>query len=124
MTFRIATFCTGGDDLRGGNDNVHLILLMRSGATVRFENVNDKQRWSDGSIQQVSRPLSPTFKAGDLIGVRIETTFGGGWNGDNWNLEELDIKVKVNGVERIMFAQAGTPLFRFTGDQKVREFKF
>ena len=120
----IATFRTGGDDLRGGNDNVHLILLMRSGATVRFENVNDKQRWSDGSTQQISRPLSPTFKAEDLIGVRIETTFGGGWNGDNWNLEELDIRVKLNGVERIMFKQAGTPLFRFTGDQKVREFKF
>ncbi len=120
----IATFRTGGDDLRGGNDNVHLVLLMRSGATIRFENVNDKQRWADGSIQPVSRPLSPTFKAEDLVGVRIETTSGGGIGGDNWNMEELTIQLKLNGVDRELFRQGGTPLFRFTGDQKVREFRF
>lgn len=119
----IATFHTGGDDLRGGNDNVHLVLLMRSGTTIRFDNVNNMKRWVDNSTQTVSRPLPATFRTEDVVGVRLETTFGG-WNSDNWNLDELTITVRLNGADRQLIYRNGTPLFRFTGDQKVQEFRF
>lgn len=120
----VAVFRTGGDDLRGGNDNVHLVLLMRSGATIRFENVNNGKRWADGSIQPISRPLAANFNAADIVGVRLETTLGGGIGGDNWNLEALKIEIRVNGTNNIVFDKAATPLFRFTGDQRTREFRF
>jgi hypothetical protein len=120
----VVTFRTGGDDLRGGNDNVHLVLLMRSGATIRFDNVNDSKRWADGSTQPISRPLAATFRADDFIGVRLETTFGGGIGGDNWNLDGIKVQVRSNGVNRDMYNKSGTPLFRFTGDQRTREFRF
>lgn len=119
----VATFRTGGDDLRGGKDNVNLVLLLRSGATVRFDNVNNGQRWADGSIQPVSRPLAANIRAEDIVGVRIETTFSGGFGGDNWNMEELNVVARVNGVSRTIVNQRGTPLVRFTGDVRSREFR-
>lgn len=120
----LATFRTGGDDLRGGNDNVHLVLLLRSGATLRFDNVNNGKRWVDGSTQPVSRTLSSSFRTEDVVGVRIETTLGGGIGGDNWNLEALSIVINVNGSNKEMFARSGTPLVRFTGDLRTKEFRF
>lgn len=118
------SFKTGGDDLRGGNDNVNVILLLRSGATQRFNNVNNGRRWVDNSWQTTSSPLPASLQINDIVGVRIETTFGGGWGGDNWNLDELIVKARVNGVVRDFFGQRGTPLFRFTGDQRVHDFRF
>lgn len=119
----VATFRTGGDDLRGGNDNVHLVLLLRSGATVRFDNVNNGKRWADGSTQTISRPLASNIRAEDIAGVRIETTFSGGWNGDNWNMDGLKIVAKANGVSSTILSQSGAPLMRFTGDARSREFR-
>lgn len=120
----IAIFHTGGDDLRGGNDNVHLILLMRSGAAVRFDNINNRNRWSDNSTQTISRPLPAVSSIDDIVGVRLETTFGGGFGGDNWNLDGLSIKARTNGTDRQLLNRNGGPLFRFTGDQRVWEITF
>ncbi|NJK52447.1 MAG: hypothetical protein HC936_05720 [Leptolyngbyaceae cyanobacterium SU_3_3] len=120
----IVQFDTGGDDLRGGNDNVHLSILLRTGAPIRFENINDRKRWIDNSSQTVSRTLPATLRIGDIIGVRLETTFGGGIGGDNWNLDGLQVRVRMSGEDRTLLTQRGTPLVRFTGDQRVREFRF
>jgi len=118
------SFKTGGDDLRGGRDNVNVILLLRSGATRRFNNVNNGRRWADNSWQTTSSPLPASLQINDIVGVRIEATVSGGWGGDNWNLDELIVKARVNGVVRDFPGQRGTPLFRFTGDQRARDFRW
>lgn len=115
----IAEFKTGGDDLRGGNDNVHLVLLHQNGTETRFDNVNDLKRWADNSLQGVSRPLPQGVKLSDFKGIRLETTFGGGWNGDNWNLDRIRVWLRINGVKTLKLEMKGTPLMRFTGDQKT-----
>lgn len=120
----IVQFVTGGDDLRGGNDNVHLVLLLRSGRTIRFENINDRRRWIDNSSQTVTRSLPSGMRPEDIVGVRLETTFGGGIGGDNWNLDRIQVRVRLNGTNQTLFDQSGAPLVRFTGDQRVREFRF
>jgi hypothetical protein len=117
----VAKFRTGGDDLRGGNDNVHLVLLMKDGRQIRFENVNGLRRWVDWSTQNVSRPLAARFRVEDLAGIRLETTFGGGFNGDNWNLDEFSLNIRVSGVAREVVRLQAAPLVRFTGDRKVFE---
>jgi hypothetical protein len=120
----IVTFQTGGDDLRGGNDNVHLFLLLRTGAPIRFNNVNGSRRWIDRSNQTIARSLPDTLRAEDIVGVKLETTFGGGIGGDNWNLDSLTVITRIRGKNTTILDQAGRPLFRFTGDQRVREFLF
>jgi hypothetical protein len=120
----ILHFVTGGDDLRGGNDNVHVSLLLQSGLPLRFENVNGRKRWPDHSSQTVNLPLPDTVRFEDIKGVQLETTFGGPGRlgGDNWNLDRLTASAKIGGVTQQLFDQSGTPLFRFTGDVSVRAF--
>lgn len=120
----ILQFVTGGDDLRGGNDNVNLLLLLQSGTPLRFDNVNGGKRWPDRSTQTVSLPLPDTVRFEEITGVRLETTFGGGVGGDNWNLDRLAVSVRIGGENRELLDEGGAPLFRFTGDRRVREFAF
>jgi hypothetical protein len=118
-------FVTGGDDLRGGSDNLNVLLLLQSGDPLRFDKVNGGQRWPDHSSRPVFLPLRDSVRFEDIKGVRLETTFGGGLGGDNWNLERLTVSAKIGGVTRQLFDQQQAPyLFRFTGDQRVREFPF
>jgi hypothetical protein len=115
---------TGGDDLRGGNDNLHLHVLLASGRTLRFENVNNARRWINNSSHTVSVPLPPDASPADIRGVRLETTFGGGIGGDNWNLDKIEAWTRDEAGDEIRFTRTGAPLFRFTGQQRVQEFAF
>ena len=115
---------TGGDDLRGGNDNVRVSLLLQSGTPLRFDNVNGRNRWPDHSSHTVKLPLPDTVRFEDIKGVRLETTFTGGGGSDNWNLDRLTVTARIGGVTRQLYDQSGAPLFRFTGDQRMRAFFF
>jgi hypothetical protein len=117
-------FRTGGDDLRGGNDNVDIWLLLRTGTHLRFENVNDLRQWPNNSRRLVVRDLPSTITFADILGVRLEVTASGGGGGDNWNLDGLSVRAQLNGETRRLFSRSGTPLFRFTGDQRARDFLF
>lgn len=110
---------TGGDDLRGGNDNVHVIVNLRSGATVRAENVNLRQRWIDNTWQEVGVSLPAGTSATDVRSVGLQTTLGGGFGGDNWNLDEFQVKFNENGATRAECRLKNTPLKRFTGDSQT-----
>src|SRR5262245_13925318 len=120
----IVDFITGGDDLGGGNDNVNLIVLLRGGPPIRFNNVNEGKRWGNNSTHTVSRDLPANLKFEDLIGVRLETTFGGGVGGDNWNLNRLVVTARIGDQSRRLFQNSGNPLVRFTGDKRDHEFIF
>lgn len=120
----VVTFHTGGDDLRGGNDNVNIVLCLKSGAKLRFNNVNNGKRWVDFSTQSISRPLDAGFRPEDIAGISVETTFGGGIGGDNWNLDKIEVKTKLGGRETDILIEGAlrTLLFRFTGDQRSKDF--
>lgn len=117
-------FQTGGDDLRGGNDNVNVVILVRSGPPLRHNNVNESQRWPDNSIRTVTLRLTTVPRIEDLLGIRVETTVSGGAGGDNWNLDRLIVKARIGGSERVLWDQRGTPLVRFTGERRLEEFRF
>ena len=120
----LLTFDTGGDDLRGTNDNLNVHILTRTGRTLTFNNVNQGHPWINNSLQQISITLPEGVRPVDVRGVRLETTATGGWNGDNWNLEGLSVDGIEDGVRTQFFFETSTPLFRFTGDQRTREFLF
>lgn len=115
---------TGGDDLRGTNDNLNVHVLTRTGRTLTFNNVNRGHPWINNSEQAIALELPDGVQPRDVRGVRLETTFGGGIGGDNWNMDRLIVDGVQDGVRREFFSEEGTPLFRFTGDQRVREFLF
>lgn len=115
---------TGGDDLRGGNDNVHVSVLLNNGVKVEAQNVNLKQRWIDHTWQDVGVSLPAGTRPADIRTVTLQTTFGGGMGGDNWNLDTAHLKFTQNGVVTAKCDQTGSPLKRFTGDSQVWSTRF
>ena len=128
LTQLVLEFATGEDDLRGGNDNVHLIVLLRGGREARFDNANDFKRWMGGSINEVAKALPDSLSPGDVVGVRLQTTFGGGLGGDNWDLAELVVRVRYGTASDwndVYYGNGrdGKPLVRFTGSKREHDFR-
>ena len=111
---------TGGDDLRGGNDNLNICIALKGGKEKRQNCVNRKHRWPDNHTQTVEVRLDKPIPAKDIKGVRLETTFKGGMGGDNWNVDFLCVRaVKQNGKNVTLLTKRGSPLKRFTSDRKT-----
>ncbi|MFD0278052.1 hypothetical protein ACFVHB_29675 [Kitasatospora sp. NPDC127111] len=119
-------FTTGGDDLRGGNDNLDVTVTL-TGVSTTVRNVNGSGSWGNGSFHQVTIDLQKRFghlvMPNEITNVALHTTFGGGIGGDNWNLNHLtvghDWHDVLNGIHFTLLADRfGNPLFRFTGDRK------
>lgn len=111
---------TGGDDLRGTNDNLNVLVTTRTGRILTFTNVNRGHPWVNDSSQDVSLPLPDGVLPQDIRSVRFQT--GGG--GDNWNLDSLQIYGVERGSLRLYFTAEGEPLVRFTGEHREERFIF
>jgi len=114
---------TGNDDLRGGNDNLNVIVELKNGRRQLVKNVNRSRGWRKGSTHVVEVRLTNPVHISQLKGVRLATTFGGGIGGDNWNLAELSIE-GIGPKKKKLYAKKGRPLNRFTGDKKSFLAKF
>lgn len=112
---------TGGDDLRGGNDNVNVIVKYTDGSTDIYPTVNKRVRWMDNYKESVLLSLRRAAPLGQIKCVMLQTTFGGGIGGDNWNVDLLRIVAKSSDQERVVFAQTGSPLVRFDGNNRPFE---
>ena len=93
---------TGGDDLRGGNnDNVDVIVFLRNGQRLQFQNINRSITWPGNTTRVVTRilPGLAQYPKGiyrsDIAGVILSTHFTGGLFGDNWNVDA----VRLTGME-------------------------
>jgi hypothetical protein len=110
------TIQTGGDDLRGDNDNLNIVVHFRGGRTQFVRNINGTQRWADHSTHVESFTLDQAVGPADIVEVDLQTTFGGGAGGDNWNMDSVSIKAIGSGVNKVIFEHGAK---RFTGDSKT-----
>jgi hypothetical protein len=120
---------TGDDDLRGGDharDNADVTLRFAAGSTVTT-NVNGGREWGNGQTHGAILNLPPGLRVQDITGVTISTLFGGGIDGDNWNVDRVALLVSYPVGSRTWPTQdipvvsewlnvSGNPLIRFTGD--------
>jgi hypothetical protein len=106
------TFHTTDDDLRGGNDNVNIAIHFRNGQMQRFENANNGANWANNSTHQVDVDLNQAVLPTDITQVDLQTTFGGGSGGDNWNMGSVSIQAVGNGVNQVLATHGYK---RFTG---------
>ncbi|NOZ11915.1 MAG: hypothetical protein GXP09_12870 [Gammaproteobacteria bacterium] len=120
---------TGNDDLRGGNDNVNASILLRNGSQLRFDNINKSKRWANGSQHTVRLNLNLMVDRNiesrdDVVGLRLQSTFRGGIDGDNWKMRYLKvtpIDSTVGGGGRLepyyerRGRSGGRDLWHFTG---------
>lgn len=106
---------TGGDDLRGGNDNLNIETLFKDNRSQKNQNVNDGKRWADNTTNSVTITLDRPVPVSDIKGIKLSTTFSGGGGGDNWNMDKLSVRAVGSGVNRLI-ATYGS--YRFTGEKK------
>lgn len=112
----ILDITTGGDDLRGGKDNFNLVVLHTTGRIETFRNLNGGQRLADNTRKRYTRQLAGN--ANTVKGIRLETTANGGYSGDNWNVDRINVMIN----NRTVLTRSGRPVARFTGDNRVEEF--
>jgi hypothetical protein len=111
----ILRFQTGSDDLRGGNDNLNIDVHFADGTTQSALNVNRSARWPDNTANTTAIVLNRAVPPAALKSLTLTTTFSGGLNGDNWNMNSVTVTAVGNGLNK----QIGSYGFkRFTGDQK------
>jgi hypothetical protein len=72
------SFNTGNDDLRGGKDNLNIVLNFADGTSQAELNANQSQSWKDGSNHQLSVVLNRPVTLDQIRSITLETTFTGG----------------------------------------------
>lgn len=111
---------TGGDDLRGNNDNVHATVIFRNGRSQTIPTINARQKWGNNSTHVVTLALAQPVDRADLAAVRLDTTSRGGLGGDNWNLDQITVTPVIDGIDQpALVTRSGRPLKRFTGDSRT-----
>ncbi len=114
------TTVTGGDDLRGGGDNVYAVYNLAGTETRRVLNQRG-MRWADRSRHVTDVPLPASFRIQDLRSLRLETTFRGGIDGDNWDMVSVVVQVAMTAggaISAPVTIARGGPQ-RFTGDRRT-----
>src|SRR6185437_9005292 len=112
VTQLILRFQTGSDDLRGGNDNLNIDVHFADGTTQSALNVNRNARWPDNTANTAAIVLNRAVPPAALKSLTLTTTFSGGLNGDNWNMNSVTVTAVGTGLNK----QIGSYGFkRFTG---------
>ena len=119
-----AAFKTGGDDLRGGGDNVDMRIKVRNNTTNIFlPNLNNDRQWHNFRPSRVERTLPPTFDIYDIESIELRHTGNDGFAADNWYLDELKITITVNNVAYVILDKVAAPIHYFKGDSRTKTFR-
>lgn len=94
------TIVTGGDNLRGGDDNLDVHVHLRDGSVVTRRNVNLSGEWANGSVNPVDIGLPDRLEPDDLLRIELETAFRGGSDGENWSMTALSVRALGNGYDK------------------------
>jgi hypothetical protein len=116
---------TGGDDLRGGNDNCDVVLVLKGNLRkIYLLNVFNKRPLGNFTEKSITKdiPNSRTLDVNDIKTVEIHHTGGGGMGADNWDVDKIKITISVNGQTKILVDKVGTPIHRFDGDNRTKTF--
>ncbi|MFC3192710.1 hypothetical protein ACFODZ_00520 [Marinicella sediminis] len=112
---------TGGDDLRGGNDNVDIEVGVFGQSPQRFNNVNNSRRWIDHYTQTVELNLRQAVERSEISHIKLMTAFGGGMSGDNWKVNKVQVQAIEYGRAVDMKAVEGQPWYEFKGGRHSKQ---
>ncbi|MHB8557311.1 MAG: hypothetical protein ACYDCU_04220 [Candidatus Acidiferrales bacterium] len=125
---------TGGDDLRGGQDNLNIIIYFTGAKPQVALNVNSNANWPNNSTHMVVIPLKPPVAPSEVRAIRLFHVADGSFDvqslasaltpaapieiakaiqsPDNWDMSGLQASALGNGVG-LRIASVG--FHRFTG---------
>ncbi|WP_231490975.1 hypothetical protein [Pedobacter sp. Leaf170] len=118
---------TGGDDLRGGNDNLNVLIRLkfRPVRNIALNNINGSQNWGNFSEHTFTRSISALlFTFDDIEDIVLRHTGGAFGQGiDNWYLDKLKITLTIAGETRVLVDQVAAPIHYFKGDARSKTFQ-
>jgi hypothetical protein len=114
------TIKTGGDDLRGDNDDLNITVFFRNGGRQIARNINSGKAWANGSTHIETITLNRAVDPADIVEIDLETTFSGGTGGDNWDMDSVTVKAVGGGVNEVLFKHGPR---RFTHDNGILPLK-
>lgn len=118
---------TGGDDLRGGNDNLNVLirLKIRPVRNITLNNINNRANWGNFTEHTVTRSISaPPFTFDDIEDIVLRHTGGSFGQGiDNWYLDKLKITLTIAGETKVLVDEVGAPIHYFKGDARSKTFQ-
>ena len=117
---------TGGDDLRGGRDNLNVSIRLKTTPvrTIALSNINGSQKWDNFTEKTTTKTItSPPFTFDDIADIVLRHTGGGGIGADNWYLDKLKITLTINGETRVLVDQVAAPIHYFKGDARSKTFQ-
>ena len=109
------TVKTGGDDLRGGNDNLDVAIHLRNGTVQWKHNVNDGRSWANNTQRGFDITLERSVPWTEIASIEFHTTFSGGMGGDNWDMASVSVKAIGPTLDKVIVTHG---FYRFTGDEK------
>ena len=115
---------TGGDDLRGNDDNAFAsIWSYRADGRQRGirQQVNrDNRRLRDYTSVRLTFDMPDGTEIDDVTSFHLEVDgFSGGFDGDNWNVDSIRITATRGGIlVHEYMNEFASPLMRFTGDNR------
>ncbi len=112
------TVATGNDDLRGGRDNVRALIYLH-GRTITRQLNQRGMRWADNTTHVVNIALPAGTRFEDFESIELQTTFRGGVDGDNWNMNSVVVDLLYEhplGNGQFVVARHGPN--RFTGERR------
>ncbi|MGD9981497.1 MAG: hypothetical protein AB7H66_07755 [Hyphomonadaceae bacterium] len=110
---------TGGDDLRGGNDNVFASIQVGDRWLPEVMLNRSAGRWADNTTNDATLTLPRGTTVASIRNIRLRTTFGGGIGGDNWNMDSIRVEWRgAGGAGGLLAERSGGPFKRFTGDDR------
>ncbi|TCC89246.1 hypothetical protein EZ428_16245 [Pedobacter frigiditerrae] len=117
---------TGGDDLRGGNDNLNILirLKIRPVRNIALNNINAGRNWRNFTEKTTIKTITAApFNFDDIEDIVLRHTGGGGIGADNWYLDKLKITLTIGGETRVLVDQVAAPIHYFTGDSRSKTFQ-
>lgn len=118
LVYELVLKCvTGSDDMRGGNDNLDLVVHLMDGTQQVHPNINLGKHWLSSDDPPYDEEyaevvLSPPLCRYQIQYLELKTTFSGGAGGDNWDMKSLTVYVLGGGFYQQV---AETSSKRFTG---------
>lgn len=117
---------TGGDDLRGNDDNAFIEIRFGNAelgwqSSIVQINADDEPIRDFTTTRLTVRPPVDGYALADIQMVRIFVEgFTGGFDGDNWNVDAVNVlayaEVGDTVISREIMNEFASPLVRFTGD--------
>ena len=96
------TVKTGDDDLRGGNDNLHVAINFRDGNVQFKRNVNHGQRWADNSIETFDISLDRPVPLSEIASITFQKPTGGVSGADEWHMSSVSIRATGDGIDKVI----------------------